>query len=70
MNMRRLPGVGPKAEERLRSAGIETIGDLAALGDEELRRLLPGSVGTVRPSATRVERSHSSVETFSLEVRA
>ena len=45
--VRRLPGVGPKAEERLRSAGIETIGDLAALTDEELRRLLPGSVGTM-----------------------
>jgi DNA polymerase-4 len=45
--VRRLPGVGPKAEERLRSAGIETIGDLAALSDEELRRLLPGSVGTM-----------------------
>ena len=27
--VRRLPGVGPKAEERLRSAEIETIGDLA-----------------------------------------
>jgi DNA polymerase IV len=43
--VRRLPGVGPKAEERLRAAGIETIGGLAALADEELRRLLPGSVG-------------------------
>src|SRR5438874_6182452 len=45
--VRRLPGVGPKAEERLRGAGIETIGDLAALTDEELRRLLPGSVGAM-----------------------
>ncbi len=45
--VRRLPGVGPKAEQRLRSAGIETIGRLAALGDDELRRLLPGSAGTV-----------------------
>src|SRR5881227_4261240 len=45
--VRRLPGVGPKAEERLRAAGIETIGDLAAITDEELRRLLPGSVGTM-----------------------
>jgi DNA polymerase-4 len=45
--VRRLPGVGPKAEERLGSAGIETIGDLAALTDEDLRRLLPGSVGTM-----------------------
>jgi DNA polymerase-4 len=45
--VRRLPGVGPKAEERLASGGIETIGDLAALTDEDLRRLLPGSVGTM-----------------------
>jgi DNA polymerase-4 len=44
-DVRRLPGVGPKAEQRLRAAGIDTIGGLAALADEELRRLLPGSVG-------------------------
>ena len=45
--VRRLPGVGPKAEERLGSAGIETIGDLAVLTEDDLRRLLPGSVGTM-----------------------
>ncbi|MFL5960962.1 MAG: DNA polymerase IV [Gaiellaceae bacterium] len=45
--VRRLPGVGPKAEERLRGAGIETIAGLAVLSDEALRRLLPGSVGTM-----------------------
>ena len=45
--VRRLPGVGPKAEERLRSAGIETVGQLATLTDENLRRLLPGVVGTM-----------------------
>jgi DNA polymerase-4 len=45
--VRRLPGVGPKAEERLRAVGIETIAGLAALGDEDLRRLLPGTVGTM-----------------------
>jgi len=45
--VRRLPGVGPKAEERLWAAGIETVGGLAALTDEGLRRLLPGSVGTM-----------------------
>ena len=43
--VRRLPGVGPKADDRLRAAEIETIGDLAALTDDDLRRLLPGSVG-------------------------
>jgi DNA polymerase-4 len=46
-DVRRLPGVGPKAEQRLVAAGIETIGALAALGESELRRLLPGSVGRV-----------------------
>jgi DNA polymerase-4 len=45
--VRRLPGVGPRAEERLGRAGIETIGQLAALTDEDLRRLLPGTVGTM-----------------------
>jgi DNA polymerase-4 len=43
--VRLLPGVGPRAEERLRAAGIETIGRLAALEDGELSRLLPGKVG-------------------------
>jgi DNA polymerase IV len=43
--VRRLPGVGPKAEERLVAAGVETIGALARLPDSELRRLLPGSIG-------------------------
>ena len=44
-DVRRLPGVGPKAEERLVAAGVDTIGTLAALSDGDLRRLLPGSVG-------------------------
>jgi len=43
--VRRLPGVGPRAEERLHAASVETIGDLAALPDETLRRLLPGKLG-------------------------
>jgi DNA polymerase-4 len=45
--VRQLPGVGPKAEERLRAAGVGTIGALAALDDADLRRVLPGSVGAV-----------------------
>src|SRR5436853_494425 len=44
-DVRRLPGVGPKAEERLLAAGVTTIGALAALPDTELRAVLPGSVG-------------------------
>jgi DNA polymerase-4 len=44
-DVRRLPGVGPRAEERLRRARVQTIGDLAALGDEQLRAVLPGKLG-------------------------
>ena len=43
--IRLLPGVGPRAEERLLAAGIDTIGRLAALGDDELRTLVRGVVG-------------------------
>ncbi len=43
--VRALPGVGPRAEERLHAAGVTTIGGLAALSDLDLRALLPGQVG-------------------------
>ena len=43
--VRALPGVGPRAEERLAAAGIGTVGELAALSDAALRALLPGQVG-------------------------
>ena len=43
--VRLLPGVGPRAEERLRTAGVETVGALAALADAELKTLLPGTLG-------------------------
>ena len=43
--VRKLPGVGPRAEERLRATGITTVGALAALSDLDLRALLPGQVG-------------------------
>ncbi len=44
-DVRKLPGVGPKAEVRLRTAGVDTIGALAAMTDESLHAVLPGSVG-------------------------
>jgi DNA polymerase-4 len=47
LEVRRLPGVGPRAEERLRVAGIATIGALAAIEDSTLSHVLPGSVGRV-----------------------
>src|SRR6187200_35506 len=43
--VRTLPGVGPKAEERLAAAGVKSVGQLAALSDTELRVVLPGSIG-------------------------
>ena len=43
--VRTLPGVGPKAEERLAAAGVKTIGDLATLSNSALRAVLPGAVG-------------------------
>ncbi len=77
--VRRLPGVGPKAEQRLLAADVETIGALAAVGDEEIRRLLPGSVGTMLRDRARgidprglefgVERISISVEnTFERDI--
>jgi DNA polymerase-4 len=41
--LRLLPGIGPRAEERLRAAGVETIGGVAALADDD--PLLAGKVG-------------------------
>ena len=43
--LRALPGIGPKAEERLRLAGLERVGQLADLDDAGLRLVLPGQVG-------------------------
>ena len=44
-DVRLLPGVGPRSEQRLRVAEVRTIGQLAALTDDDLKRLLPGKVG-------------------------
>ena len=79
LDVRTLPGIGPRAEERLRAAGIETIGDLAALGDDELGGLVSGKVGRMlrdrargidpRPLETSVERvSIGHEETFERDV--
>jgi DNA polymerase-4 len=45
LDVRKLPGVGPRAEERLRAAGATTVGALASLDDGDLAALLPGKVG-------------------------
>ena len=77
--MRRLPGIGPRAEERLAAARIDTIGALAALDDTTLGWLLPGKVGAImrdrargidpRPLETRVEAvSIRNEETFPQDI--
>jgi DNA polymerase-4 len=77
--IRLLPGVGPRAEERLARAGVETIGGLAELSDEELRIVLRGKVGAElrdrargidpRPLERSTERiSISNEETFARDV--
>ena len=43
--IRLLPGVGPRAEERLVRAGVTTIGELARLEDDQLRVVSSGKVG-------------------------
>lgn len=45
--VRVLPGIGPRAEERLRAAHVGTVGELAALTDTALVRVLPGSTGRI-----------------------
>ena len=42
---RRHPRVGPRAQERRARAGVQRIGELAALPEAELGALLPGQVG-------------------------
>jgi len=77
--LRLLPGIGPRTEERLLAAGIETLGAVAALDDAELARILPGKVGAllrdrsrgidprrVEPPAEAVSVGHE--ETFERDV--
>jgi DNA polymerase-4 len=42
LEVRRLPGVGPKGEQRLATLGITTIGGLAELDDDRLGQVLGG----------------------------
>ncbi|HEY4346275.1 MAG TPA: DNA polymerase IV, partial [Gaiellaceae bacterium] len=77
--LRVLPGIGPRAAARLTAAGVDTIGGVAALGDLELRQVLPGKVGRLlreraqgvdpRPLEVSTERiSVSNEETFERDV--
>jgi DNA polymerase-4 len=46
-DLRLLPGIGPRTEERLRGLGLATLGALADLDDARLAAVLPGKVGLV-----------------------
>jgi DNA polymerase IV len=78
-DVRVLPGVGPRAEERMRAADVTTVGRLASLDDGELAALLPGTLGRVlrdrargidpRPLETTTESvSIGHEETFARDV--
>jgi DNA polymerase IV len=79
--IRILPGVGPKGEERLKAFGIATIGQLAAITDEQLAGVMRGKVGRElrdrargidpRPLEVSSERiSISQEETFARDVES
>jgi len=67
--IRLLPGVGPRAEERLLRGGIETIGALAKLSDNDLRVLLPGKVGAeLRDRANGIDPRRLEVSTERISI--
>ena len=69
--VRILPGVGPRAEARLRTAGVETLGALAGVGDPELRTRLRGSLGPLlRNRAQGIDRRDLDLELEPVSVSA
>jgi DNA polymerase-4 len=65
--IRLLPGIGPRAEERLAAAGIETCGDLAALADGD--PLVRGKVGRlVRDRARGIDPRDLEVSTERISI--
>jgi DNA polymerase-4 len=74
-----LPGVGPRTFERLRTAGIETVADLAAAETEVLERTFGprqgpalrergNGVGEIALTTERVRKSESRETTFPYDV--
>lgn len=52
--VRKLPGIGPVAERKLREAGIETLGALAATPEDLLRPIFGSATASVREAARGV----------------
>lgn len=68
-DVRLLPGVGPRAEARLREAGAGTIGGLARLSDAELARLLPGKIGRLlRDRANGIDPRELELESEAISI--
>jgi DNA polymerase IV len=69
LEVRKLPGVGPRSAERLAQTGIETVGALAALDDDMLRTLMPGKVGRLlRDRARGVDPRRVETETERISI--
>ncbi len=67
--IRILPGIGPRAEERLVAVGIKTIGDIAALEDADLHGALSGKVGReLRDRARGIDRRALEVSTERISI--
>jgi DNA polymerase-4 len=65
--IRLLPGIGPRAEERLTAAGVKTVGDIAALGDDD--PLIRGKVGRVlRDRARGIDARELEVSTERISI--
>jgi DNA polymerase-4 len=67
--IRILPGIGPRAEERLVAVGIKTIGDIAAIEDAQLHGVLGGKVGReLRDRARGIDRRTLEVSTERISI--
>jgi DNA polymerase-4 len=70
-DLRLLPGIGPRTEERLRGAGLDTLGALAGLSDADLDVHLPGKVGRMlRDRARGVDHRPLEPPTRSISISA
>ena len=70
-DLRLLPGIGPRTEERLRGLGLDTLGALAGLADADLDAHLPGKVGRMlRDRAQGVDHRPFEPPTRSISISA